>query len=47
MRGVEKYLVKMKAEVQKSKLAVAKLETQLVTRGAEGGVDPNTTAGAE
>ena len=40
VRALEKYLTKMKAEVQKSKSAAAELETQLATRGAEGGADP-------
>jgi hypothetical protein len=46
VRALEKYLTKMKAEVQKSKSAAAELETQLATRGVEGGADPDATAAA-
>ena len=47
VRALEKYLTKMKAEVQKSKSTAAELETQLATRGADGGADPDATAAAE
>jgi hypothetical protein len=45
VRALEKYLTKMKAEVQKSKSAAAELETQLATRGVDG-ADPDASAAA-